>query len=289
MPLASELFYNPRHPSFSRLDAPSLDLLNLNVMPEFVEVCEQAARAAGKVLLGWRGRFEVREKGPADLVTQADLESQEAVRSVVLGAFPDHAFLSEEEPNRPPPGGYRWIVDPLDGTMNYVHGLHGYCVSIALERDGEVLVGTVYEPEHDTCYVAQRGAGAFRNGQRLSVSRAQRLEEALVAVSFPPQVRRTSDEVLNFLEVLETCRGVRRLGSAALNLSYVAAGQLDAFWATETHAWDIAAGMLLVTEAGGTVTSLAGGPVDFTRPKFVAAATPELHAALRARLRPGLA
>lgn len=256
-------------------------------MQDFAVVCEQAARAAGKVLLDWRGRFAVREKGPADLVTQADLASQEVVRDIVLGAFPDHAFLSEEEPNRPPAGGYRWIVDPLDGTMNYVHGLHGYCTSIALERDGEVLAATIYEPQHDTCYRATLGGGAFCNGKKLSVSGAQRLDEALVAASFPPRVKRSSDEVLNFLEVLETCRGVRRMGSAALNLSYVAAGQLDGFWATETHAWDIAAGLLIVREAGGIMTAMDGGPVDFNRPKFVAASTPELHAALRARLRPG--
>jgi myo-inositol-1(or 4)-monophosphatase len=171
--------------------------------------------------------------------------------------------------------------------MNYVHGLYGYCSSIALERDGEVLVAAIYEPQHDTCYTAKLGGGAFCNGKKLAVSGTRRLDEALVAASFPPQVKRSSDEVLNFLDILETSRGVRRMGSAALNLSYVAAGQLDGFWATETHAWDIAAGLLIVREAGGIMTAMDGGPIDFDRPKFVAAATPELHAALRARLRPG--
>ena len=250
-------------------------------MHEFAAASEEAARAGGKLLLEWADRFGVREKGPADMVTEADLASQQAIRELLIGRFPDHGFLGEEDLGQvTSESGYRWIVDPLDGTMNYVHRVPHYCVSIALERRGKILVGTVYDPVAGDCFTAQAGGGAFLNGQRLRTSDVQQLSQALVVASFPPRVQRNSPELAHFVNVLVQAQGMRRTGSAALNLCYVAAGRFDAFWATETHAWDIAAGMLLVQEAGGLMTNLKGQPVDLDQPRFLATATPELHAEL---------
>jgi myo-inositol-1(or 4)-monophosphatase len=251
-------------------------------LDEFLAVCRRAAAAGGKQLLDWAGRFAVREKGPADLVTEADLASQEAVREVILGAFPDHGFLAEENgASTQGRDGYRWIVDPLDGTTNYVHGLAQYAVSIALERAGTTLVGVVFDPVANECFAAARGRGADVNGRPLAVSRVDDLSQAMVAASFPPKVRRTDAVIGEFLQVMERAQAVRRMGSSALNLCYVAAGRLDGYWAKDTKVWDVAAGWLLVREAGGVLTNLVGGETDLARPQFIAAATPQLHGQIR--------
>jgi myo-inositol-1(or 4)-monophosphatase len=263
-------------------------------MPEFLKVCEQAARAGGAVLLDWAERFSVREKGPADLVTEADVASQEAIRKIVLAAFPDHDFLSEEEAAGAAPGvapgagseagsagrpsgRYRWIVDPLDGTTNYVHRVQEYAVSIALERDGQVLAGTVFNPANCECYTASSGGGAFLNGRRLHVSTVTDLPHALVTIGFPPKVDLKSPSVTDFLRLLGASQSIRRIGSAALSLCYLAAGRFDGYCARETKSWDVAAGWLLVQEAGGLMTDPTGSPFCLDRPQFITAATESLH------------
>ncbi|HQU45320.1 MAG TPA: inositol monophosphatase family protein [Pirellulales bacterium] len=241
---------------------------------DFSKVCDEAARVGGDVLLSWAGRFGVREKGPSDLVTEADLASQQAIREVLLGAFPDHGFLAEEnEQIASRCDDYRWIVDPLDGTMNYVHAVPNFAVSIALEQRGEVVVGTVYDPVSGECFSAARGRGAWLNGKRLRASGATDLAQALVAVSFSAKVRRDDREI----DVMLRAQGTRRMGSSAINLCYVAAGRFDGYWSTSTKIWDIAAGALLVAEAGGVITAFDGGPLAIDRPQFIAASTPELH------------
>jgi myo-inositol-1(or 4)-monophosphatase len=258
-------------------------------MPDFLRICEEAARAGGCVLLDWADRFAVRDKGPSDVVTEADLAAQEAIRSIVLGNFPDHEFLGEEDAHHAPTSSnYRWIVDPLDGTMNYVHRLPSYCTSVALARGHELIVGAIFDPVAQECFLAEVGAGAFLNGQRIKVSDVTAPTKALVAASFPPQVSRESRELATFIEVLLHTQGIRRTGSAALNLCYLAAGRFDAFWATETHSWDIAAGMLLVREAGGIMTDLDGGSIDLDRPRFLGAATQTLHDEMRRILASGM-
>ena len=252
-------------------------------MSDFIKVCEQAARAGGDVLLKWQQRIQAREKGPKDLVTQADIESQEVIRGILLKAFPDHRFLGEEDPHGevgepPAKGEYCWVVDPLDGTANYVHGLQSFAVSIALRCGGDVVTGTVYDPIRDECYNAIRGEGAWLNGAAIAVSGCRVLEQALVAVSFPASVPRGCEEIAGFIEVLHRSRAVRRLGSAALNLSYLAAGRLDGYWASSVKIWDVAAGVLLVQEAGGVVSGPGGGQFDLDAPKLATAATSELHA-----------
>jgi myo-inositol-1(or 4)-monophosphatase len=248
-------------------------------LAEFDAVCQRAARLAGQVLLDRAGRVQVREKGPADLVTEADLASQEVIRKTLLGAFPGHGFLAEENlAIASSDDDFRWIVDPLDGTTNYVHGIPQYSVSIALEQSGKLLVGTVYDPVADECFSALAGGGAWLGEKRLHASRQQALSHAVVAMSFPPAARRDAPEVQEFLAILDHAQAMRRMGSSALNLSYLAAGRFDAYWSSSTRIWDIAAGVLLVQEAGGLVTDRHGGPFALDPPHFIAAATPQLHA-----------
>jgi myo-inositol-1(or 4)-monophosphatase len=262
----------------------------LTVMQDFKTTCEQAAKAGGRVLLGWRDRFVARAKGPADLVTEADLASQATIRDIIGQAFPDHDFVGEEDipcrtegsgageaRARGSAHGYRWFVDPLDGTTNYVHRLEHYCVSVALEHQGSILVGSVYDPVRDECFTAVAGEGACLNGQPLRTSQTDRLEAALVAASFSARVPRGSPEVLRLVELVHRSQATRRMGSAALNLCYVAAGRLDAYWASSVHAWDVAAGVLLVQEAGGCVTRIDGTAFDLWNPELAVSATPPLH------------
>lgn len=250
----------------------------------YLEVCETAVRAAGRVVLDWVDRFEPRQKrAPNDLVTQADLAAQETITRIVLDAFPDHTIVGEESPaeQRAASGeNFRWIIDPVDGTTNFVHGVPHYAVSLALERRGELLVGAILDPNAEECYTAARGRGAALNGQPIATSKVGALSEALAAVGFPYNLTHRSPDLLLFLEVAMRSQSVRRTGSAALNLAYLAAGRFDLFWSFSTHVWDIAAGILLVAEAGGTATAPDGGPLDLDSGKFLAAATPELHAEL---------
>jgi myo-inositol-1(or 4)-monophosphatase len=258
--------------------APGCKINHMTTIAEYRRVCEQAAEAGGAVLLDWAGRFAVREKGPADLVTEADLASQDAIRDMLLGAFPEHGFLAEENLSIPSrQDGLRWIVDPLDGTTNYVHGLPQYAVSIALEQAGKLLVGVVYNPATGERFTATAGQGAQLNGRPLRVSKVTTLDQALIATSLPAKVRREDPEVSDFLAVTFASQAVRRMGSSALNLCYLAAGRFDAYWARSTKAWDIAAGMLILREAGGVATSIDGGELDLARPEFIAASTPDLH------------
>ena len=279
---------------------------------DYMRVCETAVRAGGQVVQDWAGRFDVRKKGPADLVTQADFASQEVVRKMVLTAFPDHSLLGEESrglsqfssasaesrtaDHKPQPGRcttnrsrdgcttkaeYRWIVDPLDGTTNYVHGVPHYCVSLALERNGRLLVGAVYNPVLDECFTAIAGRGAWLNGRPIHVSGVSTLSESLAAVGFPPNVPPDAPDLRLFLAMIPRCQGIRRTGSSALNLCYLAAGRFDLYWSYATRIWDVAAGVLIVREAGGCVTSPDGGEFSLEEAHFLATATPELHARLR--------
>ena len=259
-------------------------------MHEYITVCEQSARQGGQVLRDWQGRINPREKAPKDLVSEADLASQRAIYNIIHRAFPAHDFLGEEDDpsdKTQRESEFRWIVDPLDGTVNYVHGLPAYSVSVALECRGELQVGVVYDPVADECFSAVRGEGAWLNGAKISVSGCESLRTALAAASLSANVSRDSEEVGRFLDVLEKCQALRRLGSAALNLAYLAAGRIDAYWATSVKVWDVAAGLLLVREAGGVISEVDGEPFDLSRPQFAAAATSELHAELIATLKRG--
>jgi myo-inositol-1(or 4)-monophosphatase len=250
--------------------------------------CE-AARRAALVLDEWRSRFQVREKARFDLVTDADLASQRAIQAYLHERFPDHAFLGEEEgpkgrpgPNAPP----TWIVDPIDGTTNYVHGFPFFCVSIGLEIAGELVVGVVYEPSRNELFEAARGQGAWLGAQRLTTTTVTGLDQALVATGFPADPDGQELALTWWRCFSHRTQSLRRTGSTALNLAYLAAGRFDGYYAFDNHVWDVAGGIVLVREAGGILSRPDGTPCDPYQSDLVASNGP-LHPALLDVLRTG--
>ena len=225
-----------------------------------LEVAIRAAEAARAVHRAGRQQ-ELRidcKSAATDLVTQVDREAEAVIREILLGAFPDDAILCEEEGERRGGSGRRWIVDPLDGTLNYAHGLPWYCVSIALEANGAVQLGVVLESVHGERFTAIRGGGAFVDGRPMRVTDRARLDESMLATGFAYRIEWMMENVEIFSRVIPQARAIRRPGSAALDLASVAAGRLDGFWELYLNPWDVAAGTLLVQEAGGRVTDESG-------------------------------
>ncbi|MGD0940226.1 MAG: inositol monophosphatase family protein [Terracidiphilus sp.] len=226
------------------------------------------AREAGTTLREFFTQGVATEyKGDSDLVTMADRTSEKLIRERLAMAFPEHGIYGEEGTRDRMEGEFRWYVDPLDGTTNFAHGFPQFCVSLGLERraaelapseDGTLLAAVIYDPMRDELFVAERGRGAMLNGISLRVSRTPELYEALVATGFPSRKRHANPNIHFYQEFTLRSHGVRRAGSAALDLAYVAAGRLDAFWEFTLNPWDTAAGILLVEEAGGQVTDFAG-------------------------------
>jgi myo-inositol-1(or 4)-monophosphatase len=231
-----------------------------------------AARAAGQVLLDHLGRIhQVELKGVVDLVTEADRASERLVVERLHDTLPAATILAEEGSGRAGDPGLRWIVDPLDGTTNFAHGYPVFGVSIALEVEGSVRLGVVLDPTRNECFTAVRGKGAFLNGRALHVSVTQALDAALLVTGFPYDVRTTQrDNLTQFRRFLKTARAVRRSGSAALDLAYVAAGRFDGFWEESLAPWDMAAGALLVQEASGRVSGYGGEPLDIESGQILA-------------------
>jgi len=211
-----------------------------------------------------RSGFRVDKKGAIDLVTEVDLECERMCRAAIAERFPGHDILAEEfgaAAAAPNPSRYRWIFDPLDGTTNYAHGLPIFCSSLALEIDGRVEVGAVYDPTRRELFTAERGGGARLNGAPLQVSSTGRLIDAMLVTGFPYRVHQQAEDLVGlFGAFLSRARAVRRLGSAALDLCYVACGRFDGFWEQELKPWDVAAGALLLEEAGGRITGIDGSP-----------------------------
>lgn len=236
-------------------------------MDETAQVYELAirlAREAGKIQ---RDRYETdfvveSKSAKIDLVTEVDRQCEELIVSAINQQRPDDAILAEEGGGTDTPGAqWRWVIDPLDGTTNYAHGFPRFCVSIGIELNGERQVGVVYDPLLDELYHAVRGGGAWLGERRLQVSGEKRMDHALAATGFAYDIHRTEeDNLANFGRMLKAARAVRRDGSAALDLCYVAAGRFDAYWEFRLHAWDVAAGLLIVEEAGGSVSNVAGDP-----------------------------
>jgi myo-inositol-1(or 4)-monophosphatase len=254
---------------------------------EYLETAQAAARLGGRILQDWRTKFTAREKSPSNLVTEADIASQRAIFEYIHQRYPDHCFLGEEDVQHPAaPGGApcRWIVDPLDGTSNYVHGFPYYAVAVAVEERGELAAGAIFDPNRDEMFSAARGQGATLNGRSIRVSDASDLSQALCMASLPVRTTRDDPAVQRFLRVLEAAQHVQRTGSAALNLCSVACGRVDAFWSTSLHPWDMAAGVLIVAEAGGRVTRTDGGRFDLMRPDLLATNGTALHPSVAALL-----
>jgi len=239
------------------------------------DAATQAARIGAAVLEDWRTRFSVREKAHADLVTEADHASQKAIRDYILNRFPNHSFLGEEDPEakagRIAADVPTWIVDPLDGTANYVHDVPAYCVSIGLMVDGKPAVGAIYDPRQNEMFSAAKGRGATLNGKRIHVSSIHELRSALLSTGFPPDPECQERNFQWWRAFAYRAQALRRTGSTALNLAYVAAGRFDGYWAFDNFAWDVVAGIVLVEEAGGVVTRVDGSPYDPFRPDIVAA------------------
>ena len=239
----------------------------------FLAVAVEAARRAGQLLRDARGGLHrISYKGsPTNLVTEMDRSAEALIVEHLLGAFPTHGVLGEEGGARSGVSGYRWLVDPLDGTTNYAHGLPVFAVSVALERDGVVELGVGYDPTRDECFVAERGQGATLNGEPIQVSATRNLGESLLSTGFPYDIRTTAETNLAEYAALSLrARAVRRLGSAVLDLCYVAAGRFDGFWELALGPWDMAAGGLIVQEAGGRVTDVLGGPWRLDGPGMLA-------------------
>lgn len=224
-----------------------------------------------------RQRVGFELKGEHDLVTVADRASEKLIVERLRSAYPTHHIMAEEGGNHEGDSGYRWYVDPLDGTTNFAHGFPVYNVTLALEHEGELIAGVICDPSRREMFSAERGAGAFLNGERIHVSKVARLTEALTGTGFPSRKRHKNINVHFFHQVSMMTHGVRRAGAAAIDLAYVACGRLDMFWEFSLNPWDVAAGILLVQEAGGVCSDMHGGPVKL-RAEHILADNGLLHA-----------
>ena len=241
-------------------------------MPSYLEISEAIAREAGALLHSYFERhigFEL--KGDFDLVTEADRASEKLVIERLQQHFPTHSIVAEES------GGlagesaeYCWYVDPLDGTTNFAHGFPMYNVTLALEKAGEIVAGVIFDPERDEMFTCERGAGSQLNGVPIHVSRVALVDDALVATGFPSRKRHRDVNVHFYYQLAMITHGVRRAGAAALDLAYVASGRLDAFWEFGLNPWDMAAGMLLIAEAGGKCSDMHGAPARLRGPHLLA-------------------
>jgi len=252
---------------------------------DYLETAIDLCRAAGDILNYYADRDKLVEfKGHANLVTIADKKSEELIIGGILSRYPSHSILAEESGATQSGAAVKWIIDPLDGTTNFAHGYPFYCVSIAVEEKGEIVCGAVYDPVREEMFSAARGAGAYRNGERLKVSNVDRLSQALLITGFPYNFRERVDTVIRqFGRFLVASQAVRRGGSAALDLCYVASGRLDGFWELYLQPWDTAAGHVILEEAGGRVTDFKGGPFSIYN-KETLASNGLLHDEMRAVL-----
>ncbi|HEX3247430.1 MAG TPA: inositol monophosphatase family protein [Chloroflexota bacterium] len=253
-----------------------------NVPSEIVELAVSVTRAGGAILREKFGTvLEVRYKGEIDVVTEVDVLAEAAIVAPIRSVFPDHQVLAEEGTTGGRDPNHRWIIDPLDGTTNYSHGQPPFAVSVAYEHEGRVQVGVIYDPTQDELFVAERGGGATLNGRPLHVSNVSVLRRALLATGFPYERERLPLALGQFGAFAHRSQAIRRIGSAALDLAYVAAGRFDAYWESSIRAWDIAAGILLVEEAGGTISDIYGAPLDLNSEALtVLASNSVLHPAM---------
>jgi myo-inositol-1(or 4)-monophosphatase len=241
-------------------------------MEELFQTAQRTARMAGELIREHYGpQQEVEHKGAVDLVTRVDRLSEQAIVDALRSAFPEHPILTEEGTSWADRSPLRWIIDPLDGTTNFAHGFPVFAVSIALEQDGQIVLGVVYDPLRDEMFAARKAGGAYLNGAELHVSATARLTDSLLATGFPYDIRTDDQTNLDhFGRFALRAQGIRRAGSAALDLCYVAAGRFDGFWELKLAPWDVAAGSLLVTEAGGRVSDFRGGAFDIEGRQVIA-------------------
>jgi myo-inositol-1(or 4)-monophosphatase len=238
---------------------------------EFVPLMSDIAREAGGLLMGYfHRRVKIEYKGDADLVTEADRASEKLILERIRSHWPSHEVIGEEGARIETGGEYRWYVDPLDGTTNFAHGFPVFCVSLGISFQGKRQAAVLYDPTRDELFAAERGKGAFLNGQKIGVSKTSKLAQSLVATGFPSHKRHKNPNIYFYHQLTLRSHGVRRAGSAALDLASVACGRFDGFWEFNLNAWDTAAGILIVEEAGGKVTGFHGQALEVTDRDVVA-------------------
>jgi myo-inositol-1(or 4)-monophosphatase len=245
----------------------------------YLETAVDIAREAGSLLANYferRVAFEL--KGDFDLVTEADRASERLVIERLRSHFPQHSILAEEGGGHESPSEYRWYVDPLDGTTNFAHSFPMFNVTLGLEQAGEMIAGVIYDPVRGEMFSAERGAGAYLNNRRIKTSACKRLEDSLASTGFPSRKRHQNVNIHFYHQMAMASHGVRRTGSAALDLAYVASGRLDAFWEFGLKPWDMAAGTLIVREAGGAVSDMHGAPHNVNTSEHLLADNGSLHA-----------
>lgn len=238
----------------------------------YLQEAVSAARIAGQYQKSRvASSLSIEMKGDKNLVTEVDKESERLIVEHLLSCFPGHDIIAEEGDYLQSGSSCRWIIDPVDGTTNYAHGYPWFCTSIGLELEGELVAGVIYNPVYDELFTATKGGGAYLNGSKLSVSASNHLDNSLLGTGFPYDCATDpANNFANFIAFQKRARGIRRAGAAALDLAYVAAGRLDGFWELKLKAWDVAAGVLLVREAGGVVTTFDGSAYDIFNDKIVA-------------------
>lgn len=238
----------------------------------YLEVAISAAKEAGRIQKIHLGqRYQVEYKGEINPVSEVDKLCEKAISQILLDAFPDHDLLTEESAFKGKGSPFKWVIDPIDGTTNYIHGFPFFCTSIGLEIEEEMRLGVVYDPLFDELFQTEMGRGAFLNGKRISVSPNKDMNRSFLTTGFPYDVREHADFYLRFFRQFMTKSvAIRRPGSAALDLCYVAAGRFDGYWELRTHSWDVAAGSLMVTEAGGEVTDFKGRPFRIYSEEIIA-------------------
>jgi myo-inositol-1(or 4)-monophosphatase len=240
-------------------------------MASYLEISAEIAREAGALLAKFFERRVTYElKGEHDLVTEADRASEQLVVERLRSHFPSHSIVAEEGGGHAGTSDYCWYVDPLDGTTNFAHSFPMYNVTLALEHAGELVAGVIFDPERNEMFSSERGSGAYLNNRRIRVSKVPRIEDALVATGFPSKKRHADVNVHFYYQLAMITHGVRRAGSAALDLAYVASGRLDGFWEFGLNPWDMAAGMLLIEEAGGKCSDMKGGAAKLRGPHLLA-------------------
>jgi myo-inositol-1(or 4)-monophosphatase len=248
-------------------------------MQPMLNIAVRAARSAGDLILRSAdnvGRLHIDQKGKNDYASEVDRMAEREIINIIKAAFPEHAILAEES-GKHKGNDFVWVIDPLDGTTNFLHGFPQYAVSIALKHKGKLEVGVVYDPLRDELFTAKRGGGAMLNNRRLRVTNQTSLKGALIGTGFPFKTDKHLDAYLGMFRALTTdCAGIRRAGAAALDLAYVAAGRLDGFWEIGVMEWDVAAGILLITEAGGVITDFSFND-NYLESGNVIAGSPRMH------------
>ena len=248
-------------------------------MADYIKVAMEIARTAGEYLLDYKGKISgsnIDEKGRNDFVTFVDHHSEKLIVDAIHAHFPSHKILAEEGSSISSKADYRWIIDPLDGTKNYIQDIPIFCVSIALEHQSKIVVGVVYDPVHDEIFTAESGSGAYLNGNSIQIS-SRVLSESLIATGFPFKYKNYLPQyLLCFEEIFLKCSGIRRCGSAAIDLCYTAMGKFDGFWELGLSIWDMAAGSLIICEAGGEVSDFWGGE-NYLNSGFITAGNPDVH------------